>query len=82
MFPNTTEPVNMAEMIPLNITQVWQLGDSDEQIYALKQRLQAIGYGVGSLNDVFDDRMFDIVMDLQEQTGLFPYGVCDVTTPA
>lgn len=77
---NTTEPVNMAEMIPLNITQVWQLGDSDEQIYALKQRLQAIGYGVGSLNDVFDDRMFDIVMDLQEQTGLFPYGVCDVTT--
>ena len=55
-------------------------GDTGRVVKAYKQRLKALGFEVGIPNEEFDENMFYAVMDFQYLTGLYPYGVLDITT--
>ena len=77
---NSIGTVDKSKMIPLNITRALQMGDEGEDVYAVKQRLVALGYNFYEPDDVFDERMYDIISDFQKKTDLYVYGVADITT--
>lgn len=61
-------------------TKKMELGDSGEDVLALNQRMYALGYSVGIPDDIFDEDLYFAVKKFQDSKGLYPYGVCDITT--
>ncbi|MBQ8588322.1 MAG: S41 family peptidase [Clostridia bacterium] len=57
-----------------------KLGDKSPVVLALNQRLYALGYDVGIPTDEFTQDTYNAVYQFQSTQGLFPYGVCDITT--
>jgi carboxyl-terminal processing protease len=57
-----------------------KLGDKGPTVLALNQRLYAMGYNVGIPDDEFTQQTHDAVYSFQSLKGLYPYGVCDITT--
>ncbi len=57
-----------------------KLGDKGPLVLALNQRLWAMGYDVGLPTDEFTEKTYSAVYQFQAAKGLFPYGVCDITT--
>ncbi len=57
-----------------------KLGDKGPVVLALNQRLYAMGYDVGIPTDKFTQDTYNAVYQFQSTQGLFPYGVCDITT--
>jgi len=55
-------------------------GDSGTGVYACKQRLKALGYYVGAMDDVFSSEMKRAVNSFQHDTGLDATGILDVNT--
>ncbi|MBR0276856.1 MAG: S41 family peptidase [Clostridia bacterium] len=76
---NPKEEFDMSSLTKYEITRVLQIGDSGEDVYAVKERLSKIGYSL-NLDDVYDERTAEVVEHFQESTELFPYGVADITT--
>ncbi len=60
--------------------RVLQTGDTGKDVLAMEQRLDALGYSIGIPDEVFGEDTFYAVKKFQEQAGLFPYGVLDITT--
>lgn len=60
--------------------RVLQTGDTGKDVLAMEQRLNALGYSIGIPDEEFGEDTFYAVKKFQEQTGLFPYGVLDITT--
>ncbi len=60
--------------------RVLRLGDTGADVLAMEQRLNIMGYGVGVPDKVFDEDTFYAVKKYQEVSGLYPYGVLDITT--
>ncbi len=60
--------------------RVMQLGDEGDDVLALNQRMYLLGYSVGIPDDKFDDDLYYAVKKFQDTMGLYPYGVCDITT--
>lgn len=58
----------------------YELGDTGEGVLALEQRLEALGLQKSKADDVFDKETFNAVMIFQKLSGLYPYGVMDITT--
>lgn len=63
-----------------NHDSVLKLGDTSPNVKAFKQRLDALGFEVGVPNEIYDESMYYAVLDFQYMTGLYPYGVLDITT--
>ncbi len=57
-----------------------KLGDKAPLVLAINQRLFAMGYDVGIPTDEYTQKTHDAIYTFQSSKGLFPYGVCDITT--
>jgi len=60
--------------------RVMKIGDTGNDVLAMEQRLNTMGYSVGVPDKVFDEDTFYAVKKYQEMQGLYPYGVLDITT--
>lgn len=60
--------------------RVLKLGDEGDDVLAMEQRLSLFGYSIGIPDKVFDEDTFYAVKKYQEVSGLYPYGVLDITT--
>lgn len=70
---------DMSTVKAYEITRALKVGDTGEDVYAVKERLSALGY-VLEVNDVYDELTANAVKNFQSNTELFPYGVADITT--
>lgn len=52
----------------------------DEEVKTAKRLLKVWGSYNGEINDIYDKDMYDAVYRFQMSTGLYPYGVLDITT--
>lgn len=76
---NTTKKFDVSTLTPYDMSKVYKLGDSGENVAALKERFRLLGYKL-PLDDVYDINTADAVKEFQKATELFPYGVADITT--
>ena len=76
---NKTAKFDMNNVTPYQITRVLNVGCTGEDVYAVKERLKALGYNI-EVNDTYDIKTADVVTSFQAATELFPYGVADITT--
>lgn len=64
----------------MDFTTKPKLGDKSQCVLGINQRLNAMGYDVGIPKDEYTQKTHDAVYHLQLTQGLYPYGVCDITT--
>lgn len=76
---NTTEKFDMSTLTKYDILRVLNIGDTGEDVRAVKERLKILGYQI-TVDDVYDEKTADIVTKFQTATELFPYGTADITT--
>lgn len=76
---NKYEDFDMSTVTPYSITRTLKVGDMGEDVYAVKERLNTLGY-ILEVNDVYDIKTADAVSNFQSNAGLFSYGVADFTT--
>lgn len=76
---NKYEDFDMSTVTPYEIARVLKVGDTGEDVYAVKERLKALGYFI-ELNDVYDEKTANAVSMFQSSSELFSYGVADITT--
>ncbi len=76
---NEVEKPDMSKMLPLKCDTVYKTGDKGDEIAAIKQRLNQLGYAVEQ-NDYLDEHTAAMIKSFQAQQNLFPYGVADKTT--
>jgi carboxyl-terminal processing protease len=74
-----TKP-DKSEFTDFGYNKVYSIGDTHEDIHTAKEILSLYGLYQGELNDVFDKDLSYAVYAFQTQSGLFPYGVLDITT--
>lgn len=55
-------------------------GENSKNVYAAKERLRLMGLYHGSLDEYFDMELEEAVRAFQEESGLYPYGVLDIST--
>lgn len=69
-----------ADLLPITYNKVLKIGDSGDDVKAIKQRLKLLGLSVNDDSDVYDTEMYLATKKFQELQGLYPYGVMDITT--
>lgn len=72
--------MNRSDFSDFDFETKMQLGDKGETVLALNQRLWAMGYDVGIPTDEFTEKTYYAVYQFQGTNGLYPYGVCDIST--
>ena len=77
---NIASYVEQEDLIPLKLEQRYYLGDTDDQVYALKERLRIMGYFNGTMDNYFDEELDAAVKRFQSEVDLFPCGDLDFTT--
>lgn len=65
---------------PLDYKRKPTIGFTGKDVLAIEQRLDLLGYSVGIPDEEYDENTFYAVKKFQEAQGLYPYGVCDITT--
>ena len=81
IIKNRTRPVNMDEDFKkLDINRRLTVGDEGDDVYAVEEYLDAMGYGTGEVDGVFDVFTEQAVWSFQRENSLFPYGVADFNT--
>ncbi len=76
---NTIEKYDISKITKYDILRVLKVGDTGTDVYAVKERLNALGYKI-TVDDVYDVDTAAVVTRFQSDTGLYPYGVADLTT--
>lgn len=61
-------------------TRKFKEGDEDEEIKIIEELLYKLNYDVGTPDNKFEANTRRAVTQFQESEGLYPYGVCDITT--
>lgn len=61
-------------------TKKFKEGDEDEEIKIIEELLYKLNYDVGTPDNKFEANTRRAVTQFQESEGLYPYGVCDLTT--
>ncbi len=77
---NVSKKAEAGDYEKLEYKTIYKQGDSGDEIYAIKQRLSATGYFKGTMDSYFDLSLVNAVKAIQKETGLFVYGVADITT--
>lgn len=79
---NHQELVNESDsFLPITFQRKLYLGDSGEDVAALRQRLYLLGYYVGDpLEESFDTLLCDMVKTFQAENNLYPCGDLDMAT--
>lgn len=79
---NSKKPIDLSRYETFDYATKWKVGDSGKGVLAAKQRLYILGYYGGEINETFDAGLESAVYKFQEKSGLFPYGVLDISTQA
>lgn len=77
---NTFTPFDMTPYAKFKYETVYRIGDTGEEIKTAKELLTVWGLYDGEIDDIFDKKMEKAVNDFQSYSGLYPYGVLDLTT--
>ncbi len=77
---NSTEPFEIEKYNKFRFEKVYREGDESDEIQNAKALLTAWGEYDGEINDVYDAELSRAVSAFQSATGLYPYGVLDLTT--
>ena len=77
---NTTQKIDLSDYTKFDYTQKPSVGVNSQNTKAAKERLRILGYYQGEADDYFDDALSVAVRNFQEDSGLFPYGVLDIST--
>lgn len=77
---NTSTPFDMSKYDKFSYEKVYKAGDKGNEIKTAKELLKAWGAYDGEIDDSFDKELEDAVYLFQASTGLYPYGVLDLTT--
>lgn len=77
---NKTRTVKEEDLIPMKFDKIYKKGEDNEQVLAIKQRLKVLKYFNGTMDNYYDQTLFNAVKTFQETNGLFGYGVADFTT--
>ncbi len=77
---NSTRRIDLSRYQTFDYIEKPQVGTVSKNVRAGKERLSALGYYMGSINDTFDEEFAKAVCTFQENNELFPYGVLDIST--
>lgn len=77
---NTYTPFEIEKYQKFSFMNVYDLESRGEEVQTAKELLKIWGTYKGEINDVYDREMADAVYKFQMGTGLYPYGVLDLTT--
>lgn len=77
---NTVKKVDLSRYTAFDYVNKPSVGVTSQNTRAAKERLRILGYYQGTADEYFDSLLFGAVCDFQEESGLFPYGVLDIST--
>lgn len=77
---NRPEKLDTSNVPQLKYNRILQQGDTGEDVLILKKNLSSLGFDRIALDDQYDDRTVQAVINVQKACGLFEYGVADVNT--
>ena len=77
---NETKYLDLSEYGEFGYTTVYSVGDSSADIELAKTILSLWGLYGGEINETYDEELAAAVQLFQASTGLYPYGVLDITT--
>lgn len=77
---NTVKKIDLSRYTAFDYTNKPSVGVTSQNTKAAKERLRILGYYQGTADEYFDNLLFNAVCDFQENSGLFPYGVLDIST--
>lgn len=77
---NPKQQITTSRYTQFDYKTKWRLGDKGEGVRAAKERLALLGYQITSIDDIFNEETAAAVSKFQQDAGLFPYGVLDITT--
>ncbi len=77
---NAKQPITTENYTQFDYKTKWKIEDCGEGVRAAKERLYLLGYNITTINDKFDQNLKDMVAEFQKDSGLFAYGVLDITT--
>ena len=78
--PDKTVAYWNAKYKPVTYDRVLKQGDSGDDVMAIEQRYYALGLSVGIPDGIYDQKTYTATINFQKITGLYPYGVTDITT--
>lgn len=78
--PNTTEPIDVSKYRTLDYSKESSVGDTDDNISVVKERLSLLGYVMNNRDNLFDGDLEALVLDFQIEHGLEPTGKLDRIT--
>lgn len=77
---NTISPFEIEKYEKFSFMQTYNVGDEGAEVRTAKELLAVWGAFDGVINETYDEALFYAVKDFQSMTGLYPYGVLDLTT--
>lgn len=77
---NIRKRYTLEELPELTFQRVLQTGDAGEDVKSVKFLLNLLNFSAGQDNEKYDETTAGAVKQFQASVGLFPYGVCDITT--
>ena len=77
---NTTYFLEEDELPKLSFSMKFNSGDVHEDVEKIETILYDLDYLTVKPDDKYDDNTKSAVLKFQQDAGLFPYGVCDMTT--
>lgn len=77
---NEVRKVDTTKYTPFEYNKKYQIGEKGQSVRAAEERLSKIGYSVGNVDDEYTEETQNAVYRFQEENGLYPYGVLDITT--
>lgn len=77
---NVYEPYDASGLTPMTLNDRYSIGSQAEDVRAIEERLTALGYYTGNVDDIFDSFTAAATEKFQADCGLFVYGVMDYTT--
>jgi len=77
---NSTKRIDLSKYQTFDYKNKPSVGMSSLNVKAAKERLRALGYYFGAVDEVFDTILEKAITDFQADNELFPYGVLDIST--
>lgn len=77
---NSTRPIDLTRYKTFDYKTKPTIGTVSQNVRAAKERLRVMGYYYGPINDTFEPEFAAVIYKFQEESGLGPYGVLDIST--
>lgn len=77
---NTLIPLDISKYEKFSYSRIYDRGDSGAEVKTAKELLKLYGIYNGNIDDKYDEALYTAVYSFQNSTGLYPYGVLDLTT--